>query len=87
MNGFAELKASIHADPDYAWGWQCNLAVPMMDAIGASHEGSNRAAALIMAQMFDYDITSHPNYQGGKSPAQEYFELRVAAERAKYDPA
>lgn len=78
---FDGLKAAIHADPDYAWGWQCNLAVPMQDAIGASHEQSNQAAALIMAQMFDYDITTHPHYEGGKSGAQSYFEARIAAER------
>lgn len=79
---FTALKDAIHADPDYAWGWLCNLAVPMRDVIPAvTHSQANRAAALIMQQMFDYDITTHPHYDGGKSGAQEYFELRVAAER------
>lgn len=80
---FSALKREIHADPDYAWGWQCNLAVPVMDAIGASHEEANRAAALITMQIFNYDITTHPNYKYGKSQHQEYFEGRVAAERAE----
>lgn len=81
---FAELKAAIHAYPDYAWGWHCNLAVPMLDVIpGVTHAQANRAAALIMQQMFDYDITADDRYEGGKSHAQEYFELRVAAERAE----
>lgn len=76
-----ELKDGIHSDPEYAWSWQCNLAVPIMDAIGVSHKDANRAAALIMAQMFDYDITAHPHYEWGKSPQQIYFEARVASER------
>ena len=80
---FTALKAAIHADPDYAWGWHCNLAVPVMDAAGVSHDGANKAAALIMCQLFDYDITAHPHYEGKKSSAQEYFEMRVAAERAE----
>lgn len=81
-NAFGALKVAIQADPDYAWSWHCNLAVPVMDVIeGATHEQANQAAALIMQQMFDYDITQHPHYPGKKSSQQEYFELRVAAER------
>ena len=76
-----ELKDGIHSDSEYAWSWQCNLAVPIMEAIGASHKDANRAAALIMAHMFDYDITAHPRYEWGKSPQQIYFEARVASER------
>ena len=59
---FAAIKRLIHDDPDYAWSWQCNLAVPIMDAAMVSHADANRAAALIMAQMFDCDITLHPHY-------------------------
>lgn len=78
---FDTLKAAMAADPDYAWGWHCNLAVPIMDAAGVGHQQANEAAALIMRQMFDCDITAHPHYQYGKSGAQSYFEARVAAER------
>ena len=78
---FDYIKRKINADPDYAWGWHCNLAVPIMDATGITHEAANEAAALIMAQMFDCDITQHPNYAGEKSGAQEYFEERIQAER------
>lgn len=78
---FGALKDAIHADPDYAWGWLCNLAVPIMDVTSCTHEYANQAAALIMAQMFDYDATALPHYQGGKSGHQHYFEARVAAER------
>ncbi len=84
---FETLKTEIQSDPGYAWAWHCNLAVPIMDATGISHAKANEAAALIMAQMFHYDITTHPHYEGGKSPAQEYFEIRVAAERDEDDQA
>ncbi len=81
---FEALKALIHADTEYAWAWHCNLAVPIMDAANVDHKEANQVAALIMAQMFGYDITTHPHYQDfgySKSASQEYFELRVAAEQ------
>ena len=84
---FDALKTAIQSDPEYAWSWHCNLAVPIMDAVNASHTDSNRAAALIMQQMFDCDITTHPHYVGGKSPAQSYFKMRVQAEREEYTGA
>lgn len=80
---FAALKAAIHDDPEYAWAWHCNLAVPIMDAANVAHLPANQAAALIMAQMFDYDITTHPYWEGPKASYHEYYELRVAAERAE----
>jgi hypothetical protein len=81
VHPMAALAAEMKADPDYAWAWLCNLAVPIMDVIeGATHQQANQAAALIMRQMFDCDVTTHPHYEGRKSFQQEYFELRVAAE-------
>lgn len=82
-DAFDALKRLIQSDLEYAWAWHCNLAVPIIDAACVSHLMANRAAALIMRQMFDYDITTHPFYHSGKSGAQSYFEARVAAERAE----
>lgn len=79
VHAFSALQKLIHSDPEYAWAWHCNLAVPIIDA-GASQRQANEAAALIMAQMFDYDITAHPNYQWEKSGAQAYFEARREAD-------
>ncbi len=76
-----DLKHAMQADPEYAWGWHCNLAVPIMDATGTTHQLANEAAAHLMQHLFDYDITAHPHYEYGKSGAQEYAELRIAAER------
>lgn len=78
---FEALSEQIHADPEYAWGWLCNLAVPIMDAANVSHVAANQAAALIMAQMFGYDITTHERFVGGKSSHQLYHEARVECER------
>lgn len=82
VHAFTALKDLIKTDPEYAWAWHCNLAVPIVDALGVSHTKANEAAALIMAQMFDHDITQHPHFHGEKSGAQMYFEARVEADRA-----
>lgn len=60
---FTAIKQLIHDDPEYAWAWHCNMAVPIMDTAGVPHKDANRAAAHIMAQMFDFDITAHPHYR------------------------
>lgn len=77
---FDVLKEQIRSDPEYAWAWHCNLAVPMTD-VGVGRKEADQASALILSQMFDCDITTHPYWQGEKSGAQAYFEMRVAAER------
>lgn len=77
-----QLIAQVKADPDYAWALFCNLSVPIHDAIRVPAIAADQAAALIMSQLFELDITKHAHWPGHpKSGAQEYFELRVAAER------
>jgi len=60
---FDMVKDQIHADPDRAWGWHCNLAMPIMDSIQVSAEDANKAGAALLSFLFDYDITKHPNYR------------------------
>jgi hypothetical protein len=85
-NGAPAIKAAWDAlteamkDPDYAWSWQCNLAMPIMDATGVSRELANVAAAHLMQHLWGCDITTHPEYRWGKSGAQRYAELRIAAD-------
>jgi len=55
-DAFAELTAMMR-DPSYAWTWHCNIAMPIMDSIGVSHEQANRAAKSIMALVFGIDVT------------------------------
>jgi hypothetical protein len=78
---FDGLRGLIHSDPEYAWGFHCNLTMPIYDVASVPIDRANQASALIMAQMFGYDITRHPRYVFEKNPHQEYFEARIAAER------
>ncbi len=78
-----DLKSAMREDPGYAWAWHCNLAMPISDSIGATHENANVAAAYLMALLFDCDITTHPHYEYEKGLAQQYHEMRLAADRAE----
>lgn len=65
-----QLTAALKADPDYAWSWHCNLAMPVMDATGVTHRAANEAGARLMRHLFDIDITKHPHYSvKAESPA------------------
>ena len=65
-----QLTAALKADPDYAWSWHCNLAMPVMDATGVTHRAANEAGARLMRHLFDIDITKHPHYSvRAESPA------------------
>lgn len=76
------LKNTVVTDPDYAWAFHCNLAVPLMDATGISHFNANRSASLIMCQLFGVDMTANPGYPVayGKTVAQQMYERRILAE-------
>jgi hypothetical protein len=80
-DAWATIQNAIHSDPEYAWAWHCNLAVPIMDAAGLRHEPGNVAAAYLMATLWGYDITRHPRYQYGKSDAQIVHEGWMALDR------
>lgn len=56
------LKTAMAEDPSYAWGWHCNLAVPIMDGAGISREKANRAAAYIMQHIFEIDTSKHEHF-------------------------
>lgn len=51
------LTKAIQSDDDYAWSWQCNVAVPFMDE-GGTHEQANKAAARFMLTAFGVDVTT-----------------------------
>ena len=80
-HAMALLTKHMHDDPEYAWGWLCNLAMPIMDATGVSPQIANQAGAHLIHHLFGVDITNHPHWSGEhKSGAQQYAELRIAAE-------
>lgn len=60
------LTAVMKDDPEYAWSWHCNLAMPIMDSTDCSHEQANRAAAALMQHVWGVDITKHPHWQFDK---------------------
>jgi len=82
-SAWATFKRLMREDADYAWAWHCNIAVPIMDSIGVSHKDANVAAAHLMSHLFEYDITTHPQYGYEKGVAQQYHEMRLAADRAE----
>ncbi len=69
---WATFKRLMRDDPEYAWAWHCNIAVPIMDSIAVSHEQANVAAAHLMSFLFEYDITGDPRFG---------YEMPLAADR------
>lgn len=70
----SELKAALHADADYAWTWQCNLACIGIDSVSdmanvaedehlTPHEAANRRAAQFMRNTFDLDIRTNEHWK------------------------
>jgi hypothetical protein len=56
-----EVLSMAMKDEDYAWGWQCNIAMSFVD-VGGGHLEANKAAANFMKQTFDVDITKFKEY-------------------------
>lgn len=96
-NALRQLTAALQADPDYAWSWHCNLAMPVMDATGVTHRVANEAGARLMRHLFDIDITNHPHWNVCADPApapqpepvnaQTLEALKGVAEEAQPTPA
>ena len=70
----SELKSALHADADYAWTWQCNLACIGIDSVSdmanvaedehlTPHEAANRRAAQFMRNTFDLDIRTNEHWK------------------------
>lgn len=59
------LIEAMKADPEYAWGWHCNLAMAMHDSGAGPHHACNKGAALFLSLLSDgaVDTTQHPAYE------------------------
>lgn len=57
-----ELSTIIQGDDEMAWAWHCNIAVPIMDTLGVSHQRANEAAAALMQHLFSADTSKHPRF-------------------------
>ncbi len=59
---FKVLKESLQLDPEYAWGWHCNIAMMAVDA-GCDHKIANDGAARFMRLCFDVDTSELPQFK------------------------
>ena len=75
-NAMQSLTAALKGDPEYAWAWHCNLAMPIMDNAKVSHRVANITAARLMQHLFGIDTEKHP-----------HFEVAVEAPQADSQPA
>jgi hypothetical protein len=51
---FDALKKELHADQEYAWTWQCNIAMAAYDQ-GIDRDKANNIARLFMQRSFGVD--------------------------------
>lgn len=58
---FSILGEAFNDDPDFAWSWHCNIAMPIQDA-GVDYMDSNWIAAQIMMHLFGVDTTANVNF-------------------------
>lgn len=69
IHQFEALQKLIKSDEEYAWAFHCNLAMPIMDSIGCTHQQANEAAAHLMRHLWDCDITKHEHYKYAREGA------------------
>lgn len=79
---FEILSEVMQTEPDYAWSWQCNLAMMAHDAGAPAREANIRAADLIHS-FFKVDVKSTRFYQdlmAEAAPGTYTFEQKQLAE-------
>lgn len=57
----AVITAAMRLSADYAWGWQCNIAMSFVDE-GGDPAMAHRAAARFLKILAHVDMTQHPNF-------------------------
>ena len=60
-DAMAVVCDALRNDPDYAWSWQCNVAMPFVDQ-GGSRLDANRAAANFLYNLAQVRMWAHPHY-------------------------
>ena len=61
QDAIRKLVDALQTDPDYAWSWQCNIAVAAQDE-GLNHLASNKAAARFLYNLASVDMTKHEHF-------------------------
>ena len=54
-NPYVVFSDALKADPERAWSWHCNIAMPIMDYLKVSPADANLAAVKLMKHLFDVD--------------------------------
>lgn len=65
---FQTLKELMHADPEYAWAWHCNLAMPFIDS-GCDDAVAQEGAARVMQSFFGVDTRLNPSFKFARGVA------------------
>lgn len=80
-----ELIDAMKADPEYAWGWHCNLAMAMHDSGAGPHQACNKGAALFLSLLSDgaVDTTQHPAYENTQGNIKPVLPTAANAEAIK----
>ncbi|WDS62049.1 hypothetical protein [Pseudomonas phage D6] len=68
------LTDALANDAGYAWSWQSNLAMPIVDELGISLKDANKAAARILQHVFKHDIRQTKEY---KDIVSAHFDNRL----------
>jgi hypothetical protein len=80
-----QFTEALKADPDLAWSWHCNLAMPIMDRVKCSHTAANEAAADLMRHLFRIDIRSNSCWAITVRPEEPSgVQLCTCADGARY---
>lgn len=63
------IRDAMLKDPEYAWGWHCNIAMACHDAGARSHYACNEGAARFLGLLFPgVDTRKHPGFQKQEEP-------------------
>ncbi len=85
-NAMQSLTDALKGDPEYAWAWHCNLAMPIMDNAKVSHRVANITAAHLMQHLFGIDTEKHPHFEvADEAPQADSQPAQVRDERDDFE--
>lgn len=81
------LRRRVKEDPEWAWGWHCQLAMTIKDRTPAQHEEANKAAGKFMRDLFDLDTAEvFKGRIGGRPVWDRVRDARFDAMRRGHEP-
>lgn len=60
---FIQFRKDLQTDTSWAWSWHCNIAMPLHDSLGISHQKANETAATMMKHLFEIDVTQFEEWK------------------------